>query len=295
MVYGLLKRMTIHLLSLSSKYKRITLGAILTTAFLTVVQLNTQAITVRVERGLLVRQYQGEVTVLRGRGTATASEGDLLSAPGDGLRTGQRSLAVLEVDTDVGYIDVSALTELRIRALQVAADGGRITHLQVPHGQVRLRLRPFTHEGSEFELETPAGVTGVRGTEFGLSVQADGQTGVATLSGAVDTTAAGETVQLPAGFQNLMVPGEPPTQPVPLRDDPGLDYERDVFLENGTRFVALIGQVDPVNSVFVDGIPQRVDRQGQFTVTRVAVTRLRVEVVVVTPLGRQETYEIYLL
>jgi hypothetical protein len=268
---------------------------ILITAILGMVQFATYAIPIRVERGLLVRRHQGEVTVLRERSAMPASAGDLLSAVGDGIRTGQRSLAVLEVDTDVGYIDLSALTELRIRALEMAADGGRIVHLRVPQGQVRMRLRPFTHQGSEFEIETPAGVTGVRGTEFGLNVQANGKTGVATLSGSVDTAAAGETVQVPAGFQNLILPGEPPTQPVPLRDDPGLNYERAIFFENGTRFVSLIGQVDPVNSAFVDGVPQSVDRQGQFSVTRLAVARLRVEVVVITPLGRQETYEIYLL
>ncbi|WP_225885291.1 FecR domain-containing protein [Leptolyngbya sp. KIOST-1] len=253
------------------------------------------AIPVRVDRGLVVSRVQGDVTLLRpGRSTA-ARVGDHLGAVGDGLRTGTRSSAVLNVDTDVGFLDVSERTELRIRTLEMAADGGRITHLTVPRGQVRTRLRRFTHEGSQFEIETPAGISGVRGTEFGVNVQDDGKTGIATLSGAVDTTAVGETVAVPAGFQNLIFPGEPPTEPVPLRDDPGLEYERRVIFERGTRFVTLIGRVDPVNTVFVDGAPQTVDRQGEFRLTRLATARLRVEVVVITPLGRQEIHEIYLL
>ncbi|MGB3199939.1 MAG: FecR domain-containing protein [Nodosilinea sp.] len=253
------------------------------------------ALPVRVNRGLSLRQLQGEVMVLRPSQSAAATVGDRLSSVGDGLRTGRRSSAVLEVDTDVGFLDVSERTELRIRTLETAADGGRITHLSVPRGQVRTRLRRFTNRGSQFEIETPAGITGVRGTEFGVSVQEDGKTGIATLTGAVATSAVGETVPVPAGFQNLILPGEPPTQPVPLRNDPGLEYERQVIVENNTRYVRLTGRVDPVNTVFVDGAPQAVDRQGEFRVTRLATARLRVEVVVTTPLGRQETHEIYLL
>lgn len=253
------------------------------------------ALPVRVERGLSVRQIQGQVTVLRPSGAAPAAAGNRLRAVGDGLRTGSRASAVLEVDTDVGFLDVSERTELRISSLEMASDGGRITHLNVSQGQVRTRLRRFTQEGSEFEIRTPGGISGVRGTEFGVSVQGDGKTGLATLSGAVDTTAAGETVGVPAGFQNLMRPGEPPTQPVPLRDDPGLEYERQVVVENNTRYVVLTGRVDPVNTVFVDGDPQIIDRQGEFRIKRLASARLRVEVLVTTPLGRQEVHAIYLL
>lgn len=269
-------------------------GAV-TVMMVTLVSLNTSAITVRVERGLAVRQLQGTVTVLRSRQATPARVNDRLSAVGDGLRTGRRSSAVLAVDTDVGFMDVSEQTELRIRTLAMAADGGRVTHITVPHGQVRLRLRPFTHRGSAFEIQTPAGISGVRGTEFGVTVQDDGKTGLATLSGAIETTGAGETVPVPGGFQTAVWPGEPPVSPVPLRNDPGLTYRREFFFDRANRMVALVGQVDPVNSVFVDGVNLAVDRQGQFRITRLATARLRLEVVVVTPLGRQETHEIQIL
>ncbi len=279
---------------LHRRQRRLVLGGVSTFTALTVA-FAANALPVRVYRGLSVRQLQGEVVVLRPGHSAPAAVGDRLDAVGDGLRTGTQSSAVMEVDTDVGFLDVSERTELRIRTLEMAADGGRITHLNVLRGQVRTRLRRFTNQGSRFEIETPAGISGVRGTEFGVSVQEDGKTGIATLTGAVDTSAAGETIAVPAGFQNLIWPGEPPTQPVPLRDDPGLAHERQVVFENNTRYVRLTGRVDPVNTVFVDGAPQTVDRQGEFRITRLATARLRVEVVVITPLGRQETHEIYLL
>lgn len=282
-------------LSILRRYARWLTPGIISIITAMLVSTNTQAIPVRVERVLSISQIRGEVTVLRPSGAAPAAVGDRLSAVGDGLRTGRRSSAVLTVDTDVGFLDVSEQTELRIRTFAMAADGGRITHLSVPRGQVRTRLRRFTNEGSEFQIETPAGISGVRGTEFGVAVQEDGKTGIATLTGAVETTAEGETVAVPAEFQNLMQPGEAPSEPVPLRDDPGLEFRREVFLEGGTRFVTLVGQVDPVNTVFVDGAPQTVDRQGEFRLTRLATSRLRVEVTVVTPLGRQEVHEIFLL
>lgn len=274
--------------------RRSALGGVSIIAVL-MVSFATHALPVRVDRGLAVRQMQGEVTTLRPQGSAPTRAGDRLSAVGDGLRTGSRSTAVLDVDTDVGFLQVSERTELRIRALEMAADGGRITHLNVARGQVRTQLRRFTHEGSEFEIETPAGISGVRGTEFGVSVQEDGKTGIATLTGAVETSAVGASVPVPEGYQNLIWPGEPPTEPVPLRDDPGLEYERVVSFENNTRVVTMTGRVDPVNTVFVDGAPQLIDRQGEFRLTRVATARLRVEVLVITPLGRQEVHAIYLL
>src|SRR5687767_11037152 len=78
----------------------------------------TQAIPVRVERGMSLRQLQGEVTLLRSNSTSPARAGDRLGQVGDGLRTGSRSTAILDVDTDLGSLQVSERTELRIRTLE---------------------------------------------------------------------------------------------------------------------------------------------------------------------------------
>lgn len=249
------------------------------------------------EQELSVRQIQGQVTLLRSQGSSPATAGARLARVGEGLSTGSRSSAVLHVHAGLGILNVSEQTEVRIQSLNRARDGGRITRLRVPRGQVRIQqARRFTHSTSTLELETPSGISAIRGTEFGITVQdSNGKTGTATLSGAVDTTANGATVTVLGGFQNLMMPGEPPTQPVPLRNDPALDFTRELIIENHTRFVRLVGRVDPVNTVWVDGFPQSVSRQGEFRFTRLARPRLGVEILVMTPLGRQEKYEIPLL
>ena len=247
---------------------------------------------VRIERWLALQQLSGEVTYYNGSSNRPATVGDRLRQVGDGIRTGQQSSALLAVDTGIGFVEVSEDTQLRVRSLDVAPDNGHITHLQLDRGQARLRVRSFTHEGSDLEIHTPAGVSGVRGTEFGLAVHPDGATGLATLEGQVDSLAQGVAIQVPQGFQNLTIPGEPPQPPVPLRDDPSLRYEIRRFLDGTRRRARFIGQVDPVNVVLVDGEPQVTDRDGRFGVWLPLRNVVRLEVRVITPLGREEVYDL---
>jgi hypothetical protein len=252
----------------------------------------TAPVNVRIDRYLAVQQMSGKVTYDRQSTSRPARVGDRLERVGDGVTTEKASSASLLVDTGVGVVNVLEQTKLRVRDLAIAPDKGRITRLDVTRGQVRLRLRPFTNRGSQLEIHTPAGVSGVRGTEFGVSVQPTGKTGLATLTGAVATSAQGASVDVPAGFQNLTIPGEKPSDPVPLRDDPGLNYEFEKFIERNIRKIRLNGQTDPVNLVTVDGKPVETDRQGRFSVLFFAPNGLRVTVVVTTPLGKTQTYEL---
>jgi len=275
------------------RYQLLGLGGAIATLLAS--QALTAAIPVRVDRWLQVRQVVGDVTLLERRQSQPAQVGQRLTAIGDGIRTTANSTALLDIDTGIGFIDVFERTELRIRALSVAPDNGRITHLSLFQGQIRVRTRPFTHEGSELEIETPAGISGVRGTEFGLGVQPSGQTGTATLVGTLATTAQDQVVTVPEGFQNLMVPGSPPTEPVPLRNDTSLTVRRNFLIEGNVRYVQLIGQVDPVNIVLVDGEQQPVNRFGDFRLTRPAATRPAIDIQVVTPLGQEQIHQVRLL
>ncbi len=253
-----------------------------------------QNVSVRVQRWLTVQQLSGNVTYERQNNSRAARSGDRLEAVGDGVTTGNGSTATLLVDTGIGTISVFERTKLVIRELRIAPDEGRITRLDVPRGQVRLKLRPFTNRGSQLEINTPAGLSGVRGTEFGLNVQDSGKTSVATLEGAVATSAQGVQVAVPSGFQNFTIPGEPPSEAVPLRDDPSLTYQLERVLQGNIRNVRLVGQTDPVNTITVDGLPKTVDRNGRFSVLYLAPSYLRINVVVTTPLGKTKTYELAL-
>lgn len=249
-----------------------------------------QSVRVRVNRWLEVRQVSGNVTYLRGGSSRRAKVGDRLQTVGDGLRTESNASVRLAVDTDVGFVTIQEKTTVQIQGLQVASDNGRITRLHVSGGQIRVQVRPFTHRGSRLEITTPSSVSGVRGTEFGITVQPNGRTGLATLEGRVVSSAQGTSQLVLAGYQNLTLPGKPPEPPVLLQDDPSLDYRWQVVVENNIRKLRLIGKVDPVNLVYVEGKPQLTDRNGQFQVLFVPRSTPTYRVEVRTPLGRTQAY-----
>ncbi|MBD2033684.1 FecR domain-containing protein [Leptolyngbya sp. FACHB-321] len=132
-----------------------------------------------------------------------AAVGDRLQAVGDRLNSGNHSTPTLFMDTGVGTVEMSEKTTLRVRQLDIATDNGRITRLEVPTGNVRLQVRPFTNKGSQLEIQTPVSLSGVRDTEFGIAVQPNGKTGLAVLEGSVVTAAQDQAVGVAQGLQNL--------------------------------------------------------------------------------------------
>lgn len=249
-----------------------------------------QSLKVRVNRWLEVRQIQGTVSLYQGQKLQPAQNGNRIQAVGDGIQTAAKSSAVLAVDTGIGFIKVAENTNIRVLQLEKLASGGQVTRLQVIGGQARLQVRPFTNPDSRLEILSPAGLSAVRGTEFGVSVQPDGKTGVATLEGKVAAIAQGVSVPIQAGFQSLVIPGEAPLPPTPLREDTRLQLQ--VLAAVGNNQARIAGQVDVVNLVLVDDQPLSLDREGQFDVRVPLPRQRRIRAVVRTPLGKQQIYEL---
>jgi hypothetical protein len=249
---------------------------------------------VKTNRYLQVEQVRGKVFLRNQNTNRPARRGDRLSIIGDEIVTDGKSTAVLSVDTGIGFVNVAERTVVRIDALKVTSDDGRITILQVPKGQVRLQIRRFSNPSSRFNIQTPAVVTGVRGTEYVLSVKNDGRTILSTFEGSVMTEAQNTEVLVEQGFQNQTILGEPPSQPVPIQDNNDLQYQVFKQFENGDRQVILVGQVDFANTVTIDGVEQVVDRNGQFraVLTTNSIYRAEINVIVSNPLGKQRIYEL---
>ncbi len=244
----------------------------------------------RIQRWLEIRQITGTVSSIQGQLIQPARIGFRLSQIGDGIATGPRSRSVLAVDTGIGFIDVAERTVLRVQQLQALPDGGNITHLQISRGQAHLRVRRFTNNSSELEIQTPAGWSAVRGTEFGVAVHPDGKTGLATRTGKVLTGAQGQVVPVQAGFQNLTVPGEPPSPPVPIRENTQLKLQ--VLQAINPYTARVIGQIDPVNILTIGDAPQIINRSGTFDVRVAMSANRRIQVLVITPLGNRQAYEL---
>ncbi|MEA5515213.1 FecR family protein [Nodularia sp. UHCC 0506] len=244
---------------------------------------------VTVKRWLEVRRPIGQVLHSRGNKSQPARSGLKLQAVGDAIITKQNSSAVLAIDIGTGFIQVAENTNINIQKLERGRRGEQITQLQVKSGQVRLRVRPFTNPASRLEIKSPAGVAGVRGTDFGVNVRQNGLMGVATLTGGVATTAQGQTVLVKAGFQNITIPGQPPSKPVPLQDNTDLNIRQ--LSANGNQ-IRIIGSVDPVNLLIIAEQEWNTDASGRFDITVPLLPNGRVEAVVVTPLGKKQLYEL---
>lgn len=249
-----------------------------------------QTLPVRVDRWLEIDQVYGTVFFQRGSQTEPAREGMRLQQVGDTLRTSSRSNAVLRVDTNTGIITVSPNTTIRILEIRTTESGGRVTRLEVTTGQARFQVVPFTNPDSRMEIQTPAGSSAVRGTEFGVGVQPNGVTAVATLDGAVLAEAQGQSVQVDAGFQTLMVPGEPPLPPVETVQDLNLRLILLTTLDDRTARIR--ADVNPVNLVTVEDVLQTLNSQGEFDILVPLPANRRIVVVVTAPSGQEQTYEL---
>ncbi|TAE54138.1 MAG: iron dicitrate transport regulator FecR [Nostocales cyanobacterium] len=244
---------------------------------------------VKVNRWLEVRRSVGQVFYVKGQTSQPVKSGLRLTSVGDTIVTKEGASAVLALDIGTGFVNIAENTIVSVNKLEKEGKGGRVTQLLVKTGQVRLQLRRLTHDTSRVEISTPAGVAGVRGTIFGVSVQDNGKTGIGTKEGSVATSAQGKTVLVKAGFQNLTIPGEPPTPPVPLRDNPGLNIIQ--LVANGNQ-VRVVGTVDPVNLVKVFQQPINIEPTGKFDITVPLPPNLQVEAEVITPLGTQQPYQL---
>lgn len=253
-------------------------------------------VDVQVKRWLSVQSLSGDVEYFGVNGDRVAEVGDVLIAVGDGVRTGENSASTLQVDTGIGTIALHENTDITVQSLGLASDGGYITHLYVSQGGVTLNLRRFTHRGSELEIETPSGVTGVRGTEFGVIVDpTDKRTGIATESGEVYAMAESTVITVPSGFQTLMRPGEPPLAPIPIPEEPFFDYQVAIIVRNGLRYLQLIGQINPINQIYIEDELQVLNEIGEFKYDVLAYRGVDVRARIITPLGNEATYNIPLL
>lgn len=250
---------------------------------------HAEIVPVKVDRWLQLNQAKGKVAYIQGSSRRAARLGDRIQNVGDGASTGQQSAATLVLDSNIGTLTMGDNTAVRVQELQIVPEGGRISRLMVTGGRVRLKVRKFTNPSSRLEIQTPAGVSGVRGTDFGVNVSPGGKTSVATLEGKVTAAAQGQEVEVNAGFQTLIIPGEPPQSPVPLTEDTRLRLE--LVQRVDWQHVRIAGRIDRFSGISIEDQPIATDRSGQFDLIIPLPLRQRIQSIVVTPLGKQQVYE----
>ncbi len=271
-------------------FKSIVLSSVIFTGILTsTASTNAQPpLQLRIKRFISISNLAGTVRYRTGNSTNTARVGQRLTEVGDAVITGKQSSVTLAIDEGIGTIQVSEKTELSIERLYKDR-AGYVTQLKINGGQVRFKIRPFNNPNSKIEIITPAGVAGVRGTEFGMNVLPSGKTGLATLNGMVTLEAQSVIAKVGRGLQSTVGMNEPPSSPSRLINDPGVRLYV-IAARDGGRSVQLVGQTDSVNLLLIGETTLETDRTGNFNVTVPLPNDRRLSLLSTTPLGRKQSY-----
>lgn len=159
----------------------------------------------------------GDVSVMKaGTDDWIEAEVEMELEVGDTIKTSDNSSAEITF-FDGSTMELGAGTEIEILSLDIACDTGVTTiTLEQIIGDTISRVTGILDPASSYEVETPTGVVGVRGSGveirviFGNPHYEDGTTLVTNLEGNIYTIAQGVEVEVPEGQQCIMSPGQPP-------------------------------------------------------------------------------------
>ncbi len=163
--------------------------------------------------------FDYEVVAVKRHLVLVTDDGELELRPGDraqpgaSLRTGSRSSADLEVAERAARFHIGTKTSFRL------AHGTPGVLIDIERGSIRA-IFGMLLEGDESErlITTPSAVLAVRGTEYGLEVEKDGDTTLVVFEGTVevrDRTGTGDVVQVQAGQSTRIRKGRPLGAPSP--------------------------------------------------------------------------------
>lgn len=211
-------------------------------------------------------------------------EGDRVpvSESGAGLETGAGSTATLEMDDTIGTVEVGENSQMRVTGLDVLESGGKTTGMFLAKGRARVRVRRFNNPDSRFNIQTPSGNAGVRGTEFGLTVLPNGETRMAVISGTVVLQGTDGEIECNAGGGGIVLPGQAPVPSGQIKETKTVNMD---ILSNGR--VRVTAEVDPIHFVYLNGREITPNSQREFVAEIPVPSDRRLTVLIIDPLGRE--------
>ena len=126
------------------------------------------------ERHATVIAIKGDSQVrIEGRDWQTAQVGQVLKV-NDEVRTGKKSFVKLDLDDgETGLVTVKAESLFRLATMERKENPDeKVTLLDLAIGQVLVQAEKLKGD-SKFEVRTPVSTTGVRGTRFEVTVEAE--------------------------------------------------------------------------------------------------------------------------
>jgi hypothetical protein len=133
------------------------------------------------------------------------SEGDCINTSSDGCAD--------IVFSEGNYTQIEPETEICLEKLFSDRNGSVSVKFTQGLGRTVNRVEKLIDPASRFEVETSAAAAVVRGTVFNTEVDQNGKTTVSVLDGVVYVIGQGQEVQVDAGWQTVINPGEPPSPP----------------------------------------------------------------------------------
>jgi hypothetical protein len=132
---------------------------------------------------------------------------------GSSVRTGTDSTVVLSFP-DESKVFVEPDTELSILRMNVDDGTPRDIVLRQDRGSTHNLIQTSTSVAARFEIQTPAAVINVIGTEFTVKVDNSGKTEVSVNDGRVSVSAQGATVMVDPGYSITVIPGQAPANAI---------------------------------------------------------------------------------
>jgi hypothetical protein len=175
---------------------------------------------------------EGEVLVMKkGTDDWVPAEQEMELDIGDKIKTGGNSSAEITF-FDGSTMELGAGTEIEILLLDIVCSTGVTTiTLEQMIGDTISRVTGILDPASKYEVETPSGVVGVRGSAVRIQVFPDnwnyegGATIVTNLGGNVYTISQDVELQVPEGERCIMILGQEPNLMPVAKDDTAVTNE----------------------------------------------------------------------
>jgi hypothetical protein len=216
-----------------------------------------------------VLHIQGQVTRTLLSGTTQALDKGARLQTGDTIDTGADSTISLRF-VDGSRLLLTPKSRLVLSEMVMLGKSGVAqTVMELQQGALDTRVAKQSPTAGRYEIKSRAVNLAVRGTDFRASVDPADQIGRSeVLEGAVQASAAGTPVLVPAGFGTSAVPGQAASAPVPLLKAPDLSGVDKRIERVPLRFQwsALSGAVRYRAQVFADMTFERLLLDGVFQV-----------------------------
>lgn len=173
----------------------------------------------RIESAGILESVVGDVTIVAQAGQVRRASAGSRFGPGDILQCGPGSTASFRLE-DGSSLRLFEDSALRVHELwRYSSTRVFLIRLNLVRGRIENLVAPLVEPASRFEIESPAAVTSVRGTEYRVNAL-EGRALTEVLHGRIGFANQSGSVEVPGGYGAAVSVGQAPGDPVPLLPAP---------------------------------------------------------------------------